>query len=250
MNIVNQMFTQVYEISPLIEFNSEWSNGTGYYDNAVKMVDLEPGETAKSFDARTNRRILMCGTRFGSVVVFDRFSNSDREIFVSNLPNSKLINELIPSGSMGERHMSVFTGGWNLRDNIGFMIEKIAKEFNEAFYTKKEVNEHDETIRDAFMDALLDGKVITIAPKMGYRLFLKESRSVFVGIGQVICYEVLAGTYSSELNGYEMSHTQYFPLKKIDEAIECLIDRMNSENPLKESNKFMGYTLEYIKRIK
>lgn len=127
-NIVDKIFTETYDkVSVLIPYSKEWENGTGYFDDAVN-VPLEPGVFGKSETPEGKRRLLMCGTRFGTIVVFDRFSGPEHRVFVSNAPSSHLIDSLLPSGAIGERAMAVFTGGWDPENNIGNLIEDICNE--------------------------------------------------------------------------------------------------------------------------
>ena len=79
------------DITNVLPFNPEWPNGTGYFDNAVYKVKLQPGELASSID-KVNRRIIFVGTRFGTCVFFERFSRpadaaKDSKVrVVSNVP--------------------------------------------------------------------------------------------------------------------------------------------------------------------
>lgn len=81
------------KIEVMIEYNPKWANGTGYFDHAVKgehAPKLQPGEMVKAEVPAPNlRRIIIVGTRFGNVVVFERFSpdGGDRSnVIVANYP--------------------------------------------------------------------------------------------------------------------------------------------------------------------
>lgn len=133
MNIVNKIFSGIYNRCEVeVPFDPKWNNGTGYYDHLVKENFLKPrGTILKCLDPETKRRILIVTTRFGNVVVFDRFSQignswDDQGVFVSNVPRSATIYELIPPGAMGERSMVVALGG---RRNIGQLLEEFSLEF-------------------------------------------------------------------------------------------------------------------------
>lgn len=129
-NAVGAIFTERYnQVTTVIDFDPKWANGTGYYDHAVEKVDLKPGEMAKSFDAGTSRRIILIGTRFGSVVVFDRYTNQgEGGVYVTNEPANFVIKQFVPSGSIGEHSMYVLLGSWGIETNLGKTIEKMAKE--------------------------------------------------------------------------------------------------------------------------
>jgi hypothetical protein len=122
-NIVDKIFTEAFEAAVLIEFNPDWANGTGYYDNAVSEK-LEIAEVRKTITSN-DRRMLLIGTRYGTIVVFDRYSGPEHRVFVSNTPRSTLIDTLVPSGAIGERAMAIITGGWSPSNNIGKLIETI-----------------------------------------------------------------------------------------------------------------------------
>ena len=132
MNIVNKIFSDCYDVATReIQFNPDWSNGTGYYDNAVRGVyapRLEIGEIAKSFSGGENRRrILFIGTRFGNVVVFDRYTDAEGEVFVQNTPDEVRKLEIIGTSRLGEADMNTITGGCLPKYNIGNHIELMAR---------------------------------------------------------------------------------------------------------------------------
>lgn len=70
-----------------IEYNNAWSNGTGYFDFAVKGENaptLKVGEMCKS-QTPFGRKIVMVGTNYGNVVVFGRYDDEDSSIVVCNV---------------------------------------------------------------------------------------------------------------------------------------------------------------------
>lgn len=61
-------------IERVIPYSSEWENGTGYLGHAVhKDLGLNNGDVGKSVD-QSGRRIIIIGTYFGNVLVFQRHS--------------------------------------------------------------------------------------------------------------------------------------------------------------------------------
>lgn len=83
-----------------IDYSAEWENGTGYFDNAVYSVILNPGEVAKS-TSTGGRRLIFVGTRFGTCVFFERFvttEESEETAVTSNVP--RRLNNIITSGSL------------------------------------------------------------------------------------------------------------------------------------------------------
>ena len=82
----NATFTAAYDrISTEVVFNPSWKNGTGYLDNAVH--DLQITEICKTVD-NANRKVIIIPTPVGNVVLFERFTNGDRGIIVSNAPRA------------------------------------------------------------------------------------------------------------------------------------------------------------------
>lgn len=79
-----------------IPFDSAWENGTGYFDHACKMVELAPGETARSEDTH-GRPILLVGVRGGTIVVFKRYSEAANLLLCSNSPKRTLVDLEIKS---------------------------------------------------------------------------------------------------------------------------------------------------------
>lgn len=122
--IFNDAFKAILATSEPLGFEDGWRNGTGYFDNAIK-VKLEPGEMKVSYDPIV-RRMLFIGTRFGTIVVFDRFPDQvDGGVYVCNKPRNAIIEMVTGGSALGESEMLNLCGGWgNLKDNIGFKIEQ------------------------------------------------------------------------------------------------------------------------------
>ena len=72
-----------------IEFDPEWNNGTDYYNGAMD-VKIKPGSIVKSRSPEpNNRRILLIGTSFGTIVLFERYTpiEGKRITVVGNMPS-------------------------------------------------------------------------------------------------------------------------------------------------------------------
>lgn len=75
-------FDRIFFGAETIEFNSNWANGTGYFDNAVKSKFaplLNFGEV-RSCVSLNNRRLVIIGTNLlgdetENIVLFDRYSD-------------------------------------------------------------------------------------------------------------------------------------------------------------------------------
>lgn len=127
-NAPGRIFTEAFEnlqkLEEVIVFNPSWANGTGYFDGAVNEP-LQPGKIKATNDP-SMRRLILIGTRFGTIVVFDRFSNqTDNGVFVTNAPNNSIIDLAVSGSSVGETEMLVLLGGWGMvKENIGTQIER------------------------------------------------------------------------------------------------------------------------------
>ena len=119
--------TAFSSIKNRIEFNAQWANGTGYFDNGVKGPSapvLIPGETASSVDTH-GRKIVFIGTRLGNVVVFEREATSGDvpARVVCNAPRE--LEYLFETNmSSGDIHRAV-----NPYMNIGLWLEGIHTKF-------------------------------------------------------------------------------------------------------------------------
>lgn len=121
---VKSIFAKAFaEATPVI-FNPLWANGTGYFDFAVKGEHAPVVEEGKSVSSLSldDREIVMIGTRFGNVVVFQRYADKEKGIYVNNLPDTvkKLFNGMLAQGQLDEDSIAVLLGdSSNARDNIG-----------------------------------------------------------------------------------------------------------------------------------
>jgi hypothetical protein len=82
---IEQLFdSKYYSITNVIECNSDWTDGMGYFESAVELfkgcepgavVNLRPGEMAKSITP-DYRKVIFVGTHFGTCAVFQRYTGS------------------------------------------------------------------------------------------------------------------------------------------------------------------------------
>lgn len=81
----------------------------------------------------------------------------------------------------------------------------------------------------------------------GHKLVLEQKKDKFAIIGEVEYYVVFYGEKASE-NEYNVSHSQFFPVTKQNEAFYCFVDRVCSASMFWYSDNFSGYTLKAIKQ--
>lgn len=127
-NYVAQEFNKRFEqITPELEFNPSWHNGTGYFDRAVTEAKLPPGHEAKTV-ADDGRKIILIGTRSGTCVVFERELSENRRI-CSNLPRD--VEKLVGEGNLvGEDKLHRIVGN-SFSPNIGIRLEEMFSDYIE-----------------------------------------------------------------------------------------------------------------------
>ena len=120
------------KITEELPYDKAWENGTGYFDPATKLA-LEPGKMVKSRSLK-GRRIILIGTRFGTVVVFDRYTEQDDGgVYVNNIPcRNNVFKSMIKysEGAIDGDGMTLLLGEeWSSSAiNIGKRIELMAEE--------------------------------------------------------------------------------------------------------------------------
>lgn len=126
MSVKGQFEICLNSIENVIEFKSEWHNGTGYFDNLVyeEIQDLSVGDRFKTVD-QNGRRIAGVVTPFGNVVVFERYSDSENGPVVNNTPTE--LNAIIRSGAMSGPEILSALGGFEFENNIGKVLDLAMK---------------------------------------------------------------------------------------------------------------------------
>jgi hypothetical protein len=125
-------FEKAFANATSIPYNPKWENGTGYFDNAVTGADapmLLEGElvSARAID---DRDLIIIGTVFGNVVVFQRYG-SRRDVFSFNAPGEiKNILQPFLTGKLSSSAMSSIVGENHGFSNIGERLRLSMKESN------------------------------------------------------------------------------------------------------------------------
>jgi len=116
-------------IEHVVEFDPTWHNGTGYMNGAVHF-ELPIGGMSKSVD-EIGRKVILIGTRFGTVVVFQR-AKRDYDTYVYNAPREFERLELLSERALRPNDLVKLFGSWyNLEENVGNHVEHLAKVFKE-----------------------------------------------------------------------------------------------------------------------
>lgn len=113
-------FNAAFEgISLEVQFKTEWKNGTGYFQ-CDKVDRIPAGERAKTTDDH-GRRLILIGTRLGTVVLFQRYSENP-DVFVANLPYD-MARVFNLSGALTSENIDFITGGSSGYMNIGTRVK-------------------------------------------------------------------------------------------------------------------------------
>lgn len=99
-NTNRNIFSQEWEKAPKVDYDGSWANGTGYMDGAVNSPLVNEERPMVAFTDKLNRKGIivyhgMVDGKTQSSVIFERFSNGENGILVSNRSSS--IKKLIPN---------------------------------------------------------------------------------------------------------------------------------------------------------
>lgn len=140
-NSTGLIFTKFFDeiITSEGEFKEEYrsideESGFINYIKLAKVLNLTPGEVKKFFDKSRGCRIIAIGTRFGAVVLYDKYPNqgSFATIATHFKKDVPTLRNVISGFNIGERELFKIIGnGYNLRNNIGFKLESMANDFTE-----------------------------------------------------------------------------------------------------------------------
>ena len=135
MNVSGRVFYScLAKIKVQVPFDQCWANGTGYYDHAAKL-EIQEGTWCWSYDQGTNRYLILIGTRFGTVVVFERYSHGGKTpVIVANCPRKCYVIWQLAglNGQLNERVLTNTLGDPEFPtayDNIGMQIETMSQLF-------------------------------------------------------------------------------------------------------------------------
>ena len=135
MNSSGRVFYDCLEkITETVQFDPSWSNDTGYYDGAVKAPVLV-GKWIWCHDRTTNRYLILIGTRFGTIAVFERYTHGSKTpVFVCNTPRKGYVvwQSAGLNSQLGERVLTHVLGDPEfptIAPNIGMTIETMSRLF-------------------------------------------------------------------------------------------------------------------------
>lgn len=150
MSDTQETFTKHYESAPGMLFSEKYNNGTGHFDALVSAdLGLKPGQTARMYTGEKNRRrILIIGTFFGNVVVFDRYTDGaaregSSHVLAFNMPPEieRLFRDLL-TVPLNHEMLTALVGAWRPKDNIGYRLARLkntaAKERQDMLLNNRE----------------------------------------------------------------------------------------------------------------
>lgn len=129
MNNAKETLVQAFDnINNIVEYKAEWENGTGYLDNAVfdTTINFDENGYAKSVTAK-GRKVVLVKTKFGNAVVFERYTDPDSSIVVSNLPR-KITSLLMISNNLQTQQVTDLVGNpkhSSIIPNIGQRLDSL-----------------------------------------------------------------------------------------------------------------------------
>jgi len=142
-----------------VPFNPAWKNHTGYLDFAVRgknalKADLSSRNYAKIIGERfkftddQNRRGIIVTTPVGNIVVFERYNNGDRGIFVMNSSDGFRMFYLFPTtGNMLPTTIKTILGDpeyFDRKENIGIALQDIGNAIDHYNNDGAEANDNSE----------------------------------------------------------------------------------------------------------
>lgn len=114
------------KIENLVKYNPKWENGTGYLDNAMRDVNIEFDEDGYAKAVSTaGRKIVIVKTCKGNAVVFERYTDPESSVVVSNMPSA--IEQLFGmNGSLSGEQLKLILGNPEyacVQPNIGRALD-------------------------------------------------------------------------------------------------------------------------------
>lgn len=124
-SFLEQSFEKVLAQVPQVPYQPEWKHGD--YFNGACAVELKPGEIVTStVEGRDARRLLLIGTRVGTICIFERYTpnNGSAFVLVSNAC-VELRRTVIPSGQIEETQFNQLVTLHTPTCNIGSRLEAL-----------------------------------------------------------------------------------------------------------------------------
>ena len=100
---MDNLFNDVYQSAKQVPYNTDWENGTGYFDDAV--YEQVPEGEAWASQTPKGRKILMIGFNKGTVILFQRY-----------IPTEDALTAYAVNASAGNRGWLSTTSGQIPRD--------------------------------------------------------------------------------------------------------------------------------------
>ena len=107
-----------------LTFSEDWNNGTGYFDGAV-LVQLAPGQVAKSMCPKTERKLILVGTAVGTVVVFERYKPNGNNSFVLTYNAPHALTTFIGQAELDAVAFGLIVTHYHVEENIGTHLAKL-----------------------------------------------------------------------------------------------------------------------------
>lgn len=121
---VQQSFERAFESVDKVVYDAEWRQGD--YFNGACNAKLDPGQIVGStVPGQDGRRMILIGTRCGTMAVFERYSPNVGQPFVLVSNSSAALRFILESGSMDDSAFNRVVNPYNVADNVGSRLERI-----------------------------------------------------------------------------------------------------------------------------
>jgi hypothetical protein len=131
----NNFFKIAYDRSRISSgFRPEWvyTGGDRQLDyKGATTMPIPPGVVMRSGDHINNRKLLLIGTRYGTVVVFEAYEHGASEIYLASFPEAfdpKVIRFFHADSSLSKFTLRSLVGGGDRDINIGQFLELASNE--------------------------------------------------------------------------------------------------------------------------
>lgn len=127
-NFLEKFYQETYSSRstqlPVLELSEEDFGQTGYFEKLVKKdLGHAVGTVLRAWTGDTNaRRVLILVTQVGNVVMFERYTDGDKGIIVSNAPQE--LNTFVPSGSASADTVGLVFG-WIGSPNLAEAMDRV-----------------------------------------------------------------------------------------------------------------------------
>lgn len=122
-------FETIFNDGKYVEFNPAWQKGSlgQPFKSAVQYEGLKPGEIQSTYCFEHGRYVVLVGTRFGNIVIYEAHGVANTNgvpIYAVNVSYPKELGPFVCTSSFSESWLGFVK---NKNSNIGYWIEDMFK---------------------------------------------------------------------------------------------------------------------------